>query len=198
MARPTLAGPDSDPGTPALATAETVVAFWRAAGPRRWFSKDASFDATIREEFGSTHEAAAHGRLDTWRNSAVGALGLVLLLDQFSRNLWRGSARAFACDPLARAVAREALACGHDLATPPDMRLFFYLPYSHSEAPDDQDQAVALGEALEQTGGPSAGSAREHRDIIRRFGRFPHRNAVLGRLSNDAEATFLAKGGFAG
>ncbi len=193
-----MTGADSDPGAPALATAETVVAFWRTAGPKRWFSKDASFDATIRERFGWTHEAAARGALDAWRDSAVGALGLILLLDQFSRNLWRESARAFACDPLARAVAREALACGHDLATPPDMRLFFYLPYTHSEAQNDQDQAVALGEALEQAGGPSAKSAREHRDIIRRFGRFPHRNGLLGRTTTTEEQAFLAKGGFAG
>jgi len=174
------------------------VSFWREAGPKRWFARDAAFDEAIRERFEATVLAAAAGRLDGWRETAEGALALILLLDQFPRNLWRGSPRAFAADPMARRIARDALARGHDRATPTDLRLFFYLPLSHAEDPADQDRAVGLGEALEREGGPSAASARKHRDIIGRFGRFPHRNAVLGRASTEAEDAFLANGGFAG
>jgi uncharacterized protein (DUF924 family) len=188
-----LAGPDQN-----LATAAEIVDFWRAAGPKRWFAKDPAFDAQIRERFEPTRAAASHGGLHAWRDSPTGALALIILLDQFPRNLLRGSADAFATDPMAREIAREALTRGHDHVTPTDLRIFFYLPFSHAEDPADQDLAVALGEALERCGGPSAASASRHRDVIRRFGRFPHRNQVLGRISTEAEEAFLANGGFAG
>jgi len=193
-----LAGTDAAHSGGDFAVAKAIVSFWRDAGPKRWFAKDAAFDAVIRERFEETRLFAASGRLDSWRETAEGALALLILLDQFPRNLWRGSPRAFATDPMARAVARDALARGHDQATPADLRLFFHLPFTHAEDPADQDLAVALGEALEQAGGPSAASAREHRDVIQRFGRFPHRNAVLGRPSTETEDDFLANGGFAG
>ena len=193
-----MAGPDSTDGEAALASAESIVGFWREGGPRRWFARNDAFDAAIRERFEPTRAAAARGALDGWRNHALGALALILVLDQFPRNLFRGSPKAFATDALARGVAREAIGRGFDQSTSPDLRLFFYLPLSHSESLDDQDLAMRLTEALEAAGGPDAGSAREHRDIIRRFGRFPHRNATLGRASTAEELAFLAAGGFRG
>jgi len=193
-----LAGCEPGPDAGPAATAEAIVAFWRAAGPRRWFAKDPAFDGSIRNRFERTRVTAARGDLDGWRGHATGALALILLLDQFPRNLFRGTSQAFATDAMARAVAREALADGHDQATETDLRLFFYLPFSHSEAMEDQDLAVARGEVLEHVGGASAESAREHRDIIRRFGRFPHRNRALGRATTPEEQLFLTNGGFAG
>jgi len=178
--------------------AARIVAFWRQAGPKRWFARDDAFDEVIHERFAPSAAAAAAGLLDDWRETAEGALALILLLDQFPRNLWRGSPRSFAADPLARETARDALARGFDHETPADLRLFFYLPLSHSEDILDQDLAVTLGEALERAEAAVGPPARKRRDVIRRFGRFPHRNVVLGRTSTDAEAAFLANGGFAG
>jgi uncharacterized protein (DUF924 family) len=175
-----------------------IIGFWRAAGRRAWFRKDAAFDRRVALEFEATHHSAARGELAGWSATTDGALALTLLLDQFPRNIWRGSAHTFATDSLARKVARGAVNAGHDLATTMDLRLFFYLPFSHSEAAEDQALAVTLSEALERAGGESAESALTHRDIIARFGRFPHRNAALGRDTTDAEAAFLAGGGFAG
>lgn len=181
-----------------MATAREVLEFWTAAGPKAWFAKDPGFDAEIRRRFEAAHHAAARGELDGWTAEAESALALLLLLDQFPRNLFRGSAHAFAADPLARAVARGAIADGLDRATPASLRPFFYLPFEHSEAIEDQKLALALCEALERETGESARWARLHHDIIARFGRFPHRNRCLGRASTAEETTFLADGGFAG
>jgi uncharacterized protein (DUF924 family) len=177
-------------------TPASIVSFWRDAGPEKWFAKDNDFDLTIRSRFLPAHEAAARGELAAFAESAGGALALVILLDQFPRNIFRGSAHAFATDPLARAVARQALADGFTQATDILMRPIFYLPFMHSEWLADQDLSLRLHETF---GDPDLlGYAAEHRDIITRFGRFPHRNRALGRDATPAELEFLQGGGFAG
>jgi uncharacterized protein (DUF924 family) len=174
---------------------QSVLAFWRAAGPDKWFATDAAFDAAIRERFMTTYEAAAAGAL-AWDDDPEGALALVIVLDQFPRNLFRDSARAFAADPLARSVALRAIAHGFDQKVALAERSFFYLPFEHSEALADQERCVALNRA---SGDPDALKWAEiHADIIRRFGRFPHRNRVLGRATTSDEQAFLDGGGFAG
>jgi uncharacterized protein (DUF924 family) len=173
-----------------------VVTFWRDAGPSKWFAADETLDLTIRSRFLAIHEAAARGELAAWEDSAKGALALVILLDQFPRNMFRGSARAFATDPLARAVADRALAHGFDRATDKTMRPLFFLPFMHSEILADHDHCVRLYEALGDR--KLLKYAVGHRDIIAKFGRFPHRNAALGRASTPAEKEFLDHGGFAG
>ncbi|HEY4140091.1 MAG TPA: DUF924 family protein, partial [Pseudolabrys sp.] len=161
-------------GGPAIATTADVVAFWREAGPKRWFEKDFAFDQEIRERFLTTHEDAADGKLTAWESSAEGVLALLILLDQFPRNMFRGDARSFATDPLARAVAAGALVRGFDAQVAPEMRSFFYLPFEHSEDLADQDRSVAFYKALGDA--DLLKWAEMHADIIRRFGRFPHRN----------------------
>jgi uncharacterized protein (DUF924 family) len=174
---------------------QTVLAFWRAAGPDKWYAKDDTFDTEIRARFLATYEAAAAGRL-AWDHDAEGALALVIVLDQFPRNMFRGSARAFVADPLAREVASRAIARGFDRAVAVPERCFFYLPFEHSEALADQERCVALNRA---SGDADALKWAElHADIIRRFGRFPHRNTVLGRATTAEEQAFLDGGGFAG
>ncbi len=183
----------------ALPSAADVVGFWQEAGPPRWFTKDAAFDAEISARFEALHLAAARGELADWAETAQGSLALLILLDQFPRNIWRGSAHAFATDPLALATARQAIAAGHDRATDPALRMFFYLPFEHSEDLADQDSCLILAEALDtESGSDWSRWARLHRDIIARFGRFPHRNACLGRASKADELAFLADGGFSG
>jgi uncharacterized protein (DUF924 family) len=172
-----------------------IVAFWREAGPDRWFKKDAAFDDEIKRRFLATHEAAAAGRLTDWEQSAEGALALLILLDQFPRNMFRSEARAFATDPLARAVTSRAILNGFDGAFP-NLRGFFYLPFEHSENLADQERGLALYKAVGDEDGLKW--AVLHADIIRRFGRFPHRNAVLGRVTTPEEQAFLDGGGFGG
>jgi uncharacterized protein (DUF924 family) len=181
---------------PMLASAAEIVSFWRDAGPDRWFNKDDGFDRTIRERFLDTYEAAAAGRFSDWEQSAEGALALLILLDQFPRNMFRGNARAFATDPLARAVAAGGIIRGFDAQVPSDMRSFFYLPFEHSEDFADQERGIAFYKAAGDADGLKW--AELHADIIRRFGRFPHRNAVLGRTTTVEEQAFLDSGGFAG
>jgi uncharacterized protein (DUF924 family) len=173
-----------------------VVAFWRAAGPKRWFEKDDAFDEDIRRRFLAVHEAAAAGKLGAWEDNAEGALALLILLDQFPRNMFRGGARAYATDPLARAIAAGALLHGFDAQLPAELRTFFYLPFMHSEDLADQEKALAFYRARNDA--DSLKWAQEHAGIIRRFGRFPHRNAVLGRATTLEEQAFLDSGGFAG
>jgi uncharacterized protein (DUF924 family) len=180
---------------PPASDAAAVIAFWREAGPDRWFAKDEAFDQRFRAQCLALHEEAARGDLDSWLADPSGALALVLLLDQFPRNCFRGTPRMFATDAAARAVASAAIEAGHDRAIDPDLRVFLYLPFEHSEDPADQERAVALIAPL----GPELLSyAEAHRDIIRRFGRFPHRNAILGRETTPEEQRFLDEGGFAG
>lgn len=167
--------------------------FWLQAGPQKWFAKDDAFDTAFRERFLAAHEDAAAARLSGWGDRADGALALLILLDQFPRNAFRGSARVYATDGMALALAERAIEAGLDEKVDPALRLFFYLPFEHSERLEDQERSVLLHERIEM-----AEYARHHRDIIRRFGRFPHRNAILGRVSTAEELAFLDAGGFAG
>lgn len=176
-------------------TAADVVAFWRAAGRERWFRKDAAFDDELRTRFAAEHEAAAHGALAAWAEHAEGALALLILLDQYPRNSFRGTPRMFATDAQARSVADAALARGFDAEVEPALRQFFYLPFMHSENLADQDRAVALYRPL---GGEGLRYAEIHRDAVARFGRFPHRNPVLGRAMTADEQRYLDQGGFGG
>jgi len=178
-------------------TPTEIVAFWTEAGPKRWFAKDDAFDAEVRTRFETAHFAAARGKFGAWEASTEGALGLLLLLDQIPRNIFRDTAHAFATDPLALGVTLRAIDNGFDRATDPKLRLFFYLPLEHAEDSGLQARNVALVEPL---GDADKGFtyAKIHRDIIARFGRFPHRNAALGRVSTPEELAFLASGGFAG
>lgn len=177
-------------------TASDVLAFWFVAGQKRWFEKDEAFDAQISERFQAIYEDAAAERLGGWEMSAESALALVITLDQFPRNMFRGQASAFAADPLARAVADRAIARGFDRQAGMPARQFFYLPFEHSESLADQERGVAL---MRSTGDADLVKWAElHADIIRRFGRFPHRNAVLGRTATAEEQAFLDGGGFQG
>jgi uncharacterized protein (DUF924 family) len=174
---------------------DDVVAFWREAGLSLWFGKDADFDRRFHGSFLHAHEAATRGELDRWLATPTGALALILLLDQFPRNAFRGTPRMYASDAHARAVADSAIAVGHDWHIAFELRVFVYLPLGHSEDIADQDRCVALSRQL---GEPHAGHAEGHRAIIRRFGRFPHRNPILGRTMTAEEQHFLDQGGYAG
>jgi uncharacterized protein (DUF924 family) len=178
-----------------IETPAAIIAFWREAGADRWFKKDSAFDDEIKRRFLATYEAAAAGKLTNWESNAEGALALLILLDQFPRNMFRGETRAFATDPLARAIASRAILSGFDGAFP-DMRGFFYLPFQHSENLADQERGVALYKVVGDADGLKW--AKIHADIIRKFGRFPHRNAVLGRVTTPDEQKFLDDGGFSG
>ncbi|WP_369943165.1 DUF924 family protein [Xanthomonas medicagonis] len=173
-----------------------VVEFWRSAGRARWFATNESFDANVRQHLLDAHHAAARGEYPAWLDSAEGALALLLLLDQVPRNAFRGSAHAYATDGLARRYARLALAAGHDRQVEPELRMFFYLPYEHAEDPALQREAVELFSALGDA--DCLQWAVQHEEIIQRFGRFPHRNAALGRETTQEEQRFLDEGGFAG
>jgi uncharacterized protein (DUF924 family) len=177
-----------------------ILTFWRSAGPDKWFVKKDAFDDAIRLKFEPVHLAAARGEYMKWEQSAEGALALLILLDQFPRNLYRRSAHSFATDPLARAIARRAIARGFDKATDIELRPFFYLPFEHSESLDEQEKGVALCQAYAAETGDDGylKFAIVHRDIIVRFGRFPHRNPMLGRETTAEEQAFLDEGGFAG
>jgi len=179
----------------ALPSAADVAAFWREAGPRKWFLKDPAFDTAFRDRFLAAHMAAAARRLDDWAGSAEGALALMILLDQFPRNAFRDTGHMFATDALARMFADRAVRDGLDRQAPEAMRPFFYLPFEHSEDLKDQERSVALCQDLDAE---TLRYARIHYDIIARFGRFPHRNAALGRTTTPEEQAFLDGGGFAG
>lgn len=182
------------PPTPPAAT--EMLAFWRQAGPEKWFARDEAFDAEIGRRFLPLVEAAGRGELSAWEETPEGIYALLLLLDQFPRNLYRGSPKAFAGDPLARDVAARAIARGFDEAFVNPERRFLYLPFMHSEDLSDQERCVALSEASGDE--DSTKWAILHRDIIRDFGRFPHRNEVLGRDTTADERRFLEDGGFKG
>ncbi|HSM80995.1 MAG TPA: DUF924 family protein [Nodosilinea sp.] len=188
--------------------AEEILRFWfgdpadRAGeyGQQRqvWFKKDAAFDETIRRRFGADHGRAERGELAAWRGQPRSCLALVVLLDQFSRNLFRGEARSFGCDRTALATANYALEQGYDQQVLPVERMFFYLPLEHSENLADQDRSVALVQALDAAHPGFASTldyALRHREVIRRFGRFPHRNTILGRPTTPEEAEFLRQPG---
>ncbi|MGN6312057.1 MAG: DUF924 family protein [Xanthobacteraceae bacterium] len=182
---------NSSPPTPT-----EIITFWRDAGYERWYKKDEAFDAEIRRRLLATWEAALAGQRDDWQDSDEGTLALLIVLDQFPRNMFRGDPRTFASDPKAREVADRAIARGVDQRLDSVMRQFVYLPFEHSEALADQERSVALFKALGDA--ENLRYAEIHEDIIRKFGRFPHRNPVLGRDTTEAEQAFLTSGGFAG
>lgn len=179
-----------------MTTHSEVVAFWRDAGAGRWFVRDDAFDAEFRRRFEADHFAAARGEYEDWMETAGGALALLILLDQFPRNCFRGSAHSYATDGLARHYALRAVDAGFDRQTDSGLRLFFYLPFEHSETLADQDRSMQL---IDGIGDPELMKyAKLHRDLVVRFGRFPHRNAALGRESTQEEIDYLGSGGFSG
>ena len=177
-------------------TPSDVVAFWKEAGPKKWFAKEDAFDARFRERFGAAHMAAARRELDDWTRTPEGVLALLILLDQFPRNCFRGTGHAFATDPLARMFAVRALDAGFDRAVENDLRRFFYLPLQHAEDMALQDRQLALFQAMERPADDRW--AEHHHAIVERFGRFPHRNRALGRETTAEEKAFLEQDGFRG
>jgi len=184
------------PETPGAIAPADVLAFWCAAGPDKWFTKDAAFDAEIARRFHGLWQAAAAGELAAWEATPEGALALVITLDQFPRNMFRGDGRTYGTDALARAAADRAITRGFDQRMPHGERQFLYLPFMHSETLADQERCVDLARAYGDE--EFTKYAEQHADIVRRFGRFPHRNAVLGRATTVDEQAFLDAGGFAG
>jgi uncharacterized protein (DUF924 family) len=173
-----------------------VVTFWLGQNDKVWFSADPAFDAEVLSRFAELVERAKSGSLDHWSDAAEGALALVILLDQMTRNIYRDSPEMFAADGKALAVARRAIERGFDEELPKDKRRWLYMPFMHSEDLADQERSVELFARSDIS--ESLPFAEEHADIIRRFGRFPHRNAILGRRTTPEEAAFLAGGGFSG
>jgi len=167
-----------------------VLEFWFGRDAKSWFSKDPLFDAEIRSRFLTLYERAVAGELESWKRASRSCLALVIVLDQFPRNMFRGDARAFAGDERAREAALTILERGWDRGYTPAERDFAYLPFEHSESLADQERSLRLF-----SGGENAEWARKHYDIVRRFGRFPHRNAALGRESTAAEMEFLKQPG---
>lgn len=171
-----------------------VLTFWfDDTDPARWWAKDAAFDRRVGERFGATHARASRCELYDWRRSAGGRLAEIIVLDQFSRNMFRDTPRAFACDALALALAQEAVAAGADRELAPVQRAFLYLPYMHSESLVIHEVAVKL---FSQPGlETNLDFELQHKRIIERFGRYPHRNRILGRESTAAEREFLQQPG---
>jgi len=173
-----------------------VLEFWIEAGPDKWFKKNVDFDREITERFGALYEAAAGGACDPWQETARGAMALVVLLDQFPRNMYRDTPRAFATDAKALAVADRAVERGFDQAFEPPLRRFLYMPFMHAEDLKMQQRCIDLCTAAGDEDGVKY--ARIHAEVIKRFGRFPHRNKTLGRKTRPEEQRFLDEGGFAG
>ncbi|MDP2621972.1 MAG: DUF924 family protein [Hyphomicrobiales bacterium] len=178
------------------AGSDDIVEFWIKSGPDKWFEKDEDFDREIAQRFGAVHDAAAAGACDDWLENAKGAMALVILLDQFPRNIYRDTPRAFAADAKALAVAKQAVERGLDQAFELPLRRFLYMPFMHAEDPAMQRRCIELCEAAGDENGVK--HARAHAAIIERFGRFPHRNRILGRKTLPEEQRFLDEGGFAG
>lgn len=178
-----------------MTSASDVVAFWEAAGPEKWYAKDDVFDQDIRDRFGAAWLEAHGGGLRDWAVDAPGALGLVILLDQFPRNMFREDARAFATDAYALEVSGQMIANGWDLEIAGLMRQFVYMPFMHSEEIAHQDICVDLMDTRMEEGN-NALHARVHREIIVRFGRFPYRNGLLGRPMTPEEQAFIDDGGY--
>jgi uncharacterized protein (DUF924 family) len=173
-----------------------ILAFWREAGRERWYKHSEAFDAEVRRRFLALWQKAAAGELASWEASDDGALALVIVLDQFPRNMFRGDPRTFSSDALAREIARHAIDRGADRRIDPALLEFLYMPFMHSEHLPDQLHCIALFQDADNA--ENLKYAREHADIIRRFGRFPHRNCVLGRPTTEEEQAFLDNGGFSG
>ena len=177
--------------------AKEIVGFWQDVGAGGWYEADDALDAQIDERYRSAWEEARRGRLREWLGNPTGALAYLILTDQFARNMFRDDPRAFATDTLARSAARVSIDRKMDLHLPEPIRQFFYLPFMHAENTFDQDRCVCLIIArLPEGGGDNLLHARAHREVIRRFGRFPWRNAALGRRDSHAETAFLEEGGY--
>lgn len=169
-----------------------VITFWfNELEPNQWWQKDGALDSAIKKRFGDLHQQAKVGELFSWRQTAIGSLAEVIVLDQFSRNIYRDTSDAFSCDPLALALSQAAISKGFDQALSPVERSFFYLPFMHSESTLIHQEAVKLYQAL---GLPaSLEFEMQHKAIIDRFGRYPHRNDILGRVSSAEERAFLTE-----
>jgi uncharacterized protein (DUF924 family) len=177
-------------------TPEDILAFWREAGSERWYTKDAAFDDDVRRQFLGLWQKAAAGELSSWETSDDGALALVIILDQFPRNMFRDDARTYSTDPQAFEVATRAVERGVDARIEPVLLEFLYMPFMHSEQLSDQQRCVEL---FRKAGNAdNIGYAQDHAEIISRFGRFPHRNRILGRATTPEEQAFLDSGGFSG
>lgn len=175
-------------------TPETVLNFWfNELTPKDWFVKSDDIDASITDRFSGLHLALSRGVGDEWRATPEARLALIIVFDQFPRNIYRGSPLAFATDGLALKEAKAALAVGADKAIAEDRRIFFYMPFEHAEDIAEQERCVALFEALGNAN--YLDYANQHRDIIARYGRFPHRNPILGRASTAEEKAYLATPG---
>lgn len=177
-------------------TADDVIGFWKSLGPKGWFTKDDKIDTKIRNEFGELYEKAAAGKLDDWCEKPENCLAFIILLDQFSRNMFRNNARAFSQDARALSAANRALESDFHGKVESQLAVFLYMPFMHSESILDQNRCVYLMHRDHRDGNLSY--AIQHRDIIHRFGRFPHRNSVLGRSTSNAERDYLESGGFKG
>lgn len=177
-------------------TPDNILDFWLGQPHERLFAADSAFDAEIANRFGAVLDAAKTGAFDGWAETPRGALALVILLDQFSRNIHRGTRDAFAADDKALMLARQAIASGFDMEFPADQRAWFYLPFMHSESLDDQLTCIKLAKAAGLA--DTLHWAEVHAEIIRCFGRFPHRNPILGREMSEEEQAFLDAGGFRG
>lgn len=174
-------------------TTDDVLHFWfKETSPEQWWRRDPVFDQAVRTRFGELHAAAGRAELWAWRETAPGRLAEIIVLDQFSRNVHREDARAFACDPLALALAQEAVRIGADLEIAPERRAFVYMPYMHSESPLIHSVAVDL---FRERAPDNLDYELRHKAIIDRFGRYPHRNAALGRTPTAGETAFLAQPG---
>jgi uncharacterized protein (DUF924 family) len=173
-----------------------ILTFWREAGRERWYKRDDGFDAELRGRFIRLWQRATAGELSSWQATDDGALALVIVLDQFPRNMFRGDIRAYSSDEPAREVARRAIARGVDARVEPALLEFLYMPFMHSEELADQMRCVEL---FRRTGNTdNIGYAEDHAGIVGRFGRFPHRNRILGRATTPEEQAFLDNGGFGG
>jgi uncharacterized protein (DUF924 family) len=173
-----------------------ILAFWRGAGPDHWYVRDEAFDTEVRRRYLELWRKAAAGELTAWEQSDDGALALVIVLDQFPRNMFRGDARAYSSDAMARDVASRAIERGAGARIAEDLREFLYMPLMHSEHLADQLRCIDLFRGAGGT--DNLKYAEDHAAIIRRFGRFPHRNRILGRPTTAEEQAFLDDGGFSG
>lgn len=179
-----------------MANPDEVLAFWLdETGPEGWYAGGAELDQTIRDRFEADYDRATEGALSLWLTYASGALAYIILTDQFSRNMFRDTAKAFASDPIAKAAAKAAISKGWDMRIDGEARQFFYMPLMHSECLEDQERCVRLF-ATRMGDGSNLLHARAHREIIRRFGRFPTRNEALDRTSSEAEQAYLDEGGY--
>ncbi|MDP3340917.1 DUF924 family protein [Frigidibacter sp.] len=180
-----------------MASTQDILAYWAGIGPAGWYAVEPAQDAQIRDAFLPDWEAALAGEREHWIEGAEGSLGYIILTDQFPRNMFRGDARSFATDAQALAAARVATDAGWDSAVAEPLRQFFYLPFMHSEALADQARCQQLVvDRMPETGAGTLQHARAHALVILRFGRFPYRNAALGRETTEAEAAFIAEGGY--